>query len=144
MQRLDAGPLTSLVPGRTVILDGGHNPDAGQALAATLTESDLAKDGIDLVTGMLANKDIAGFLAPLRPLLRSIRSLPVPGHEHHGHEVFAGLAAQWDLPHASFETIQQALADVAAQDGASDRTVLIAGTLYLAGQVLMANGQPPV
>ncbi|MBT2187132.1 bifunctional folylpolyglutamate synthase/dihydrofolate synthase [Sphingobium nicotianae] len=143
MQRLDPGPLTDLLPGRTVILDGGHNPDAGQALAATLTDSDLARDGIDLVTGMLANKDIAGFLTPLRPLLRSIRSLPVPGHEHHGHEVFAALAAQWGLPHSAFDTVQQAFADI-AKDATSDRTVLIAGTLYLAGQVLMANGQPPV
>jgi dihydrofolate synthase/folylpolyglutamate synthase len=29
LQRLGEGPLTARVPGRTVWLDGGHNPDAG-------------------------------------------------------------------------------------------------------------------
>jgi dihydrofolate synthase/folylpolyglutamate synthase len=144
MQRLDAGPLTDLLPGRTVILDGGHNPDAGQALAATLTESALANNGIDLVTGMLANKDVTGFLEPLRPLIRSIRSLPVPGHEHHGPDVFAAVARDWDKPHSAFGTIREALQDIAANGDDPERTVLIAGTLYLAGQVLVENGQPPV
>jgi dihydrofolate synthase / folylpolyglutamate synthase len=144
MQRLEGGPLNAILPGRTLMLDGGHNPDAGQALAVTLQESALARDGIDLVTGMLANKDVLGFLEPLRPLLRSIRSLPVPGHEHHGPEVFAALAERWGLPHSAHETALAALADIAARDGDTNRTVLIAGTLYLAGQVLMANDQPPV
>jgi len=145
MQRLEAGPLTNLVPGRTVILDGGHNPDAGKALAQALGESGLVPGGVDLVTGMLANKDIEGFLTPLRPLIRSIRSLPVPGHEHHGPEVFAALAQRWEVPHAAFSTVQEALTDVAAtSNGRADRAVLIAGTLYLAGKVLMENGQPPV
>jgi dihydrofolate synthase/folylpolyglutamate synthase len=144
MQRLDAGPLTDLLPGRTVVLDGGHNPDAGQALARALSDGGYAVDGLDLVTGMLANKDVRGFLEPLKPLIRSIRSLPVPGHEHHGPEVFADVARSWGLPHAAFSTIREALEDIAATDPASERTVLIAGTLYLAGQVLTANDQPPV
>lgn len=142
-QRLEAGPLTAMLPDRTIILDGGHNPDAGQALALALEESGLAADGIDLVTGMLANKDVRGFLEPLRPLIRSIRSLPVPGHEHHGPELFAGVAESWGLPHAAFATIPEAIQSIAASDG-PPRTVLIAGTLYLAGQVLVANDQPPV
>jgi len=144
MQRLEGGPLNDLLPERALILDGGHNPDAGQALAKALTDGGLADDGIDLVTGMLANKDVRGFLEPLRPLIRSIRSLPVPGHEHHGPEVFAAVAAEWGLQHKPFDTIREALGDLARATEAPDRTVLIAGTLYLAGQVLTANDQPPV
>jgi dihydrofolate synthase/folylpolyglutamate synthase len=143
MQRLEGGPLNAILPKRTLMLDGGHNPDAGQALAATLRESALATDGIDLVTGMLANKDVLGFLEPLRPLLRSIRSLPVPGHEHHGPEIFAGIAERWDLPHSAHQTVTEALQDLANTAPESERTALIAGTLYLAGAVLIANDQPP-
>ncbi len=143
MQRLEGGPLNARIPGRAIILDGGHNPDAGKALATALQESGLAAEGLDLVTGMLANKDVRGFLEPLRPLLRSIRSLPVPGHEHHGPEVFAEVGAQWDIAHSAFTTIREALDDIAASGG-PERTVLIAGTLYLAGQVLIENDQPPV
>jgi len=142
MQRLEGGPLNDLLPGRALILDGGHNPDAGHALADALQESGLAEDGVDLVTGMLSNKDVGGFLKPLQPLIRSIRSLPVPGHEHHGPEVFASIAGEFGVPHRAFDSIEHALQDIAA--GESPRTVLIAGTLYLAGQVLMANDQPPL
>ena len=143
MQRLENGPLNELLPGRTIMLDGGHNPDAGQALATALVDGGLAGDGIDLVTGMLANKDVLGFLTPLRPHIRSISSLPVPGHEHHGPEAFAVIAADWNVPHRAFQTLTEALGDIAAQPEA-ERAVLIAGTLYLAGQVLVANNQPPV
>jgi dihydrofolate synthase/folylpolyglutamate synthase len=143
MQRIEGGPLNAILPGRVLMLDGGHNPDAGQALAVTLKESTLAAEGIDLVTGMLANKDVAGFLTPLRPLIRSIRSLPVPGHEHHGPDVFAQIAAEWDIPHSAHQIVTEALEDIAANDPGGTRTVLIAGTLYLAGAVLVANDQPP-
>jgi dihydrofolate synthase/folylpolyglutamate synthase len=144
LQRLEDGPLNAILPGRTLMLDGGHNPDAGQALAITLKDSALAEGGIDLVTGMLANKNVLGFLEPLRPLLRSIRSLPVPGHEHHGPGVFASVAESWGLPHSAHGTIIEALTDLAATSDREEGTVLMAGTLYLAGQVLMANDQPPV
>ena len=143
MQRLESGPLNARLPNCAIILDGGHNPDAGKALGIALQESGLAAEGLDLITGMLANKDVRGFLEPLRPLLRSIRSLPVPGHEHHGPEVFAEVGAQWDIPHRAFMTIREALDDIAMSAG-PERTVLIAGTLYLAGQVLIENDQPPV
>ncbi len=132
MQRLEGGPLNAILPGRTLMLDGGHNPDAGQALAVTLKESALAAQGIDLVTGMLANKDVKGFLEPLRPLLKSIRSLPVPGHEHHGPETFAALAGEWGLPHSAHETVIEALEDIAATG--SERTVLIAGDALSGGR----------
>jgi len=145
MQRLEGGPLNDLLPDRTLILDGGHNPDAGQAIAATLVCQGFIETGCDLVTGMLANKDVKGFLEPLRPLIRSIRSLPVPGHDHHGPEVFAAIAEGWGLPHRAFATVREALADIATDGGSvTERPVLIAGTLYLAGQVLVANNQPPV
>lgn len=143
MQRLENGPLNAILPGRTLMLDGGHNPDAGQALAVTLKESALAADGIDLVTGMLANKDVNGFLEPLKPMIRSIRSLPVPGHEHHGPETFAAIAQAWGIPHSAHQTVTEALQDVAQSAPGSTRTVLVAGTLYLAGAVLVANEQPP-
>lgn len=142
MQLLEGGLLNEILPNRTLMLDGGHNPDAGRALAFALTESITGEHGIDLVTGMLANKDVRRFLEPLRPLIRSIRSLPVPGHEHHGAEVFDALAKDWGVYHIACETIYDAMDDLALCSGT--RTVLIAGTLYLAGQVLLANNQSPV
>ncbi|MDE2621257.1 MAG: bifunctional folylpolyglutamate synthase/dihydrofolate synthase, partial [Sphingomonadales bacterium] len=77
LQRLGDGPLTALVPGRQVWLDGGHNPDAGLAIARHFAARD---DGLHLVIGMLANKDPAALVAPLDPLLASISVVPAPGH----------------------------------------------------------------
>ena len=52
---------------------------------------------MQVVIGMLANKDAAGFLAPLRHGIAHLHVLPVPGHEHHGPELFAALAADWGI-----------------------------------------------
>jgi dihydrofolate synthase/folylpolyglutamate synthase len=59
LQRLGKGPLTDLAGPRDVWLDGGHNPDAGLAIARHFT----GHAPLHLVLGMLANKDPAALLA---------------------------------------------------------------------------------
>ncbi len=130
MQRLGQGPVTALVPGRAVWLDGGHNPDAGEALAAALPPGKL-----HLVIGMLANKDPAALLRPLADRLASVSIVPVPGHEAHDP---ATLAAQTAAPVRAFADVPSALA--ALPPGGD---VLIAGSLYLAGEVLRLNAELP-
>ena len=130
LQRLGDGPLTALVPGREVWLDGGHNADAGQALARHLTGRPL-----HLVLGMLANKDPASIVAPLAGQLQSLSVVPVPGHDAHAPEAFAALAS---VPARAFADVEAALA---ALPSAGD--VLIAGSLYLAGDVLRRNRELP-
>jgi dihydrofolate synthase / folylpolyglutamate synthase len=132
MQRLADGPLTALLPaGSEVWLDGGHNVDAGLALAKHF-EGDARR--IHLITGMLANKNPASIIAPLAERLASITVLPVPGHEHHGVEAFGPDAkAAADIP--------SAIASLTVDP--EREIVLIAGTLYLAGEVLKANNQIP-
>ena len=132
MQPLGAGPLTALLPESTEIwLDGAHNIDAGLALARQF-EGEPRR--IHLITGMLANKDPAAIIAPLADRLASRTVVPVPGHDHHGAEAFGtGAKAAASVPDALRGL------DV---DPAHD-IVLIAGSLYLAGEVLSANGQCP-
>jgi len=130
LQLLDDGPLTALVPGRAVWLDGGHNADAGQALARHLAGHDL-----HLVLGMLANKDPASIIAPLAGQVLSLSIVPVPGHEAHAPEAFAGLTA------AAVQSCPDVAAALAALPPGGD--VLIAGSLYLAGDVLRRNRQLP-
>jgi dihydrofolate synthase / folylpolyglutamate synthase len=83
---------------------------------------------------MLANKDPAAIIAPLQDRLASITVVPVPGHEHHDAAAF-GLGC-----HAA-ENIEDALASLSIDP--ANETVLIAGSLYLAGEVLKANRQEP-
>lgn len=131
LQLLDDGPLTVLAPGRRVWLDGGHNPDAGAAIARHFA----ARPPLHLIVAMLANKDASAILAPLAGRLRSVSVVPVPGHDSHAPGDFAPHAAGRI---ASFATVADALRALPP-----DGDVLIAGSLYLAGEVLRLNRQAP-
>ena len=113
-------------------LDGGHNESAAQALAEALA----GQPKPHLILGMLANKDAAGFLRLLAPVVRSVSAVPVADHEHHAPEALAGLARDLGLD-------ARACADVPPALAALDGPVLIAGSLYLAGTVLALNGEAP-
>ncbi|MGD9809717.1 MAG: folylpolyglutamate synthase/dihydrofolate synthase family protein [Sphingobium sp.] len=143
LQRLTRGPLVGRLGGgaRTIWLDGGHNPAAGEMLGSFFTPERLSGEKLTLLIGMLANKDVAGFLEPLRGAIGAIHSVPVEGHAHHGADVFAVLAEQWGIAHVPHPTIEAA-ADGIMADGAT-RPLLITGSLYLAGEILKANDQPP-
>ncbi|MDH7970568.1 folylpolyglutamate synthase/dihydrofolate synthase family protein [Sphingomonas sp. AR_OL41] len=142
MQRLAAGPLTDLLPdGSTLWLDGGHNPAAGAAIARSLAATGHVP--LHLIVGMLSNKDAAGLLGPIAPLAASLTAVPVPDHEHHAPAALAESAAALGIPATgTAEDVRSALAALAERvDG--PLTVLILGSLYLAGAVLAANDQLP-
>lgn len=131
LQRLGAGPLTTLAGNRTVWLDGGHNPDAGQAIARHFANA----APLHLVMGMLTSKDPSAILAPLAGKLASVSIVPAPGHDAHTPADFAPFTK---LPVASFANVAEALAALP-----SEGDVLIAGSLYLAGDVLRRNDEAP-
>ena len=124
LQRLAPGPLAGA---REVWLDGGHNPSAGAILA-----QHFAGQRLHLVIGMIEGKDPTALVAPLAPNAASLTAVPVPGHDYFPAEAFGQTArAAPDVP--------TALAALPA-DGLP---VLIAGSLYLAGEVLRLNGEMP-
>ncbi len=124
MQRLSSGPLTGA---REVWLDGGHNPQAGAMLGAHF-----AGQRLHLVIGMIEGKDPASLIGPLGPAIASINAVPVPGHDWHPASAFGPDARPApDVP--------SALAEI-PEDGLP---ILIAGSLYLAGEVLRLNDELP-
>jgi dihydrofolate synthase / folylpolyglutamate synthase len=127
LQRLKPGPL---VHGE-VWLDGGHNASAGEAIARHF-----AGRKLDLVIGMLANKDAAGFLALLAPVARSVTAVPIEGHEHHAPDRLAALADAIGLPARTAANLSEAM------DHANE-PALITGSLYLAGVALALNAEVP-
>lgn len=128
LQRLAQGPLTG---SRTVWLDGGHNPDAGVAIARHLA----GQPPVHVVIGMLANKDPAAILGPLGDRALSVTIVPAPGHAAHSPDAFAPFSA---VPLSSAPDVAAALA--ALPPGGD---VLITGSLYLAGDVLRRNHEIP-
>jgi dihydrofolate synthase/folylpolyglutamate synthase len=140
MQTLSAGPLTDQLPtGSTVWLDGGHNPDAGAAIAKTL------EDGppVHVIIGMLMNKDALGFLAPFAHKIESLYAVPISGHEHHDPKDLCRIAKDhlgiaMAAPVADIDTAMERIAT-----NGLPSNVLICGSLYLAGEVLRMNDQSP-
>ena len=131
LQMLAPGPLTALAPGRKVWLDGGHNPDAGLAIARHFDR----QPPVHLIIGMLANKDPAAIVGPLEGHLLSLSVVPAPGHDAHAP---ADFAAHSSLTVQPFTSVPEALAALPASGD-----VLIAGSLYLAGEVLRLNEEFP-
>jgi dihydrofolate synthase / folylpolyglutamate synthase len=131
LQRLGAGPLTALAGGRTVWLDGGHNPDAGAAIARHLAD----QPPVHVVIGMLANKDPGAILTPLGRRVLSVTIVPAPGHDAHDAAAFAPFSA---VPVTRADDVAAALR--ALPPGGD---VLITGSLYLAGDVLRRNDEIP-
>lgn len=128
LQRLEPGPMTG---GREVWLDGGHNPDAGAMLARHFAGQD-----VHLIIGMLDNKNPAALLEPMAPMLTSVSAVPVPEHDFHASSVFGGVMKRFIDMFDDVPTALTALPD----DGLP---VLIAGSLYLAGEVLRLNDEVP-
>ena len=144
LQELAPGPLTAIIPGTECILDGGHNPDAARVIAAELANRPV----LNVVVGMLANRGIEDFLAPLAPHIDRLWAIPIPGHDHHSPETICRAARALGIGTAiPADDIRKALESVSATlaRDSDDRpqTVLITGSLYLAGKVLALNGEIP-
>ena len=146
MNRLGHGHLAALAPaGSELWLDGGHNPDGGRAIAAALADlEERVSRPLVLIVGMLANKDCEGFLRNFNGLARRIIAVPVPGAEKGlTAEAVADVARAIGLQATSRDNLEEALDAVRKLDLEPPPRILITGSLYLAGDVLRANGTPP-
>jgi dihydrofolate synthase/folylpolyglutamate synthase len=145
LQRLSPGPLIAPLAGTPVWLDGGHNASAGEAIAVALPRLIGGPDARSLIVilGMLANKDAAGFLAPFAEMIDTLIAVPVPGHACHAPADLLAVAAELNVPaRLTASAIPAALA-LCADAQRPAQAVLIAGSLYLAGEVLSANDEAP-
>ncbi|MFO1050505.1 MAG: folylpolyglutamate synthase/dihydrofolate synthase family protein [Geminicoccaceae bacterium] len=140
LQRLVSGPAVAAAPaGVTLWLDGGHNPAAGEVLAASLPAL-LRGRRLHLVVGMLSTKDLGRFLTPLLPLAAGLWFVPVPGEPlGRDPEASAGLARGLGAAARVAGSPAAAVAAIAAGETAPF-DVLICGSLYLAGEVLREHG----
>ena len=147
MQRLTGGPLVDqALPETEIWLDGGHNPSAGEAIAATLADlEDRVERPIFLICGMLNTKDPEGFLAPFHGLVRHAFMVPVEASDaSRSPEELVKIAESVGLSAEVAQNVASALKTV-GRNWQFERTprVLICGSLYLAGSVLAENQSAP-
>ncbi len=145
LQRLAPGPLSDrLPPGAELWVDGGHNPAAARAVAEYFRRHVPADRPFHLIFGLLANKDVEGVLKPFAGRASMVHGVPVPDHVHHGPEALATAARAAGSDGRAATDPADALGWIADNADADEPpVVLIFGSLYLAGEVLRDNGQPP-
>ena len=143
MQRLVKGRLVDHAPfGAEVWLDGGHNEDGGKVLGQAMADlEDKSPRPLIVICGTLTTKDTAAFLRAFAGLAQEVIAVPVEG-EHAGRPArdVAACAEKAGLPAASCQSVEQALSYLRARAWSAPPRILIAGSLYLAGAVLAANG----
>jgi dihydrofolate synthase/folylpolyglutamate synthase len=136
-EAIAAGIAGARWPGRLeevagVLLDGAHNPDGAAALAASLAALHPGRP-VELVFGVLADKDHAGMLRALAPAARRLHIVaPATPRARAAADVAAlarGLGARAD--HHPDLASALTCARAAAADGA---LVCVAGSLYLVGE----------
>ncbi|MDH3579781.1 MAG: bifunctional folylpolyglutamate synthase/dihydrofolate synthase [Hyphomicrobiales bacterium] len=138
LQRLSGGPLDEWAgEGAEILLDGGHNPAAGEVLAHTMAElEEKLPKPLHLVCGMMETKSAAGFFAPFEGLAELVVTIPVPGRDAcHDADSLAHAARAQGLNATAANSLKDALA-VSAKSATEPVRILICGSLYLAGDVL--------
>ena len=140
LQKLTRGPLVErLADGWELWLDAGHNPDAGRAIAEAAAES-WGERPLHLVAGMLDSKDPVGYFRPLAAVARDARCVAIPGEAASlAAAELAGAARDAGLAATAADGVDAALDEIVAGGGGPGR-ILICGSHYLVGAVLVENG----
>ena len=142
MQVLKKGPLVDKVPPEWELwLDGGHNPAAGEAIAATVKAWPGEKDSqpLYLITGLINTKDPAGFLAPFKDHVAGLWTIESDGEEASlSAEELCATAEKIGFKARPASSLSDAISEIIAQQKSAAR-ILVCGSLYLAGIVLREN-----
>ena len=146
LQKLSKGALADMAPlGTELWLDGGHNEDGGRALGQAMADlEEKAPRPLIVICGTLTTKDTSAFLRAFAGLAQEVLAVPVEGeYASRPARDVAACALAAGLPAAACQNVEQALTFLKARTWPVPPRVVIAGSLYLAGSVLQANGTPP-
>ncbi len=137
VQKLDTGVLAKIWPYQPIWLDGAHNAHGATALASTLRTIHNGKWNV--ICGALSTRDPTEFLAPLTQLADRVACLRIPNQD-------ASLSAKEMSAEArNLGLAASPAASLVACFDLLDRAapVIICGSLYLAGHILIQNETLP-
>jgi dihydrofolate synthase/folylpolyglutamate synthase len=142
LQQLTGTLAARLPDGAELWLDGGHNPAAARALAATARDWAAADPKpLVLVVGMLKTKNAGDFLGALAADADAMVAIPVVGEDASLTPAsLASRASDAGLTMGIKDSLEDALDHIAKTRSIVPPRVLICGSLYLAGTALSADG----
>lgn len=137
LQKIEAAGF-DVADNTEIWLDSGHNDSAGEALAAEVMQWKIQDSrSLHLVMGMLDTKDSARFLSPLLPHLSALHIVSIASDPQcQTKDDIEGKIKEmrYDVPLYAHDGCVDAILSI-ARDYPSSR-ILIAGSVYLAGEVL--------
>ena len=137
MQRLKRGPLVDAAPDAELWLDGGHNAACGEAGAAVIAQ--MPARPTYLICGMLNTKDCRSFMRPFKDVAAALYAVSIPGEAAAlSADETAAIATEVGLKGSPAGSVAEAVGHITTQ--APQARILICGSLYLAGAVLVENG----
>lgn len=136
LQRLE-GELTKALPETFELwLDGGHNPGAGEELAAWIS---IQQKPVHLICGMMATKDVEAFLKPMARHVKSLCAVAIEDEvATHPPVVVCDTAARLGMASVVTYNIKSGLEHIVKNNEYG--IILICGSLLLAGNTLWQNG----
>jgi len=155
-EHLKPGRLVDSLPEQCVRaldirIDGGHNPQAGLAIARELAELDeRAAMPVVMIAGMINTKDATGYFEAFRGLVSRVWTVPVNDSDAGvDPEDLAAQAKRAGFDASASRSVRDALLEACEwrethPAAANGLRVLISGSLYLVGEVLKENGTPPI
>lgn len=139
VQKLETGALVQAVGGTPIWLDGAHNAHGAAALVTAMTQLQDTDSGWSVIIGALNTRPIADFLAQIAPLASEVIAITIPDQDAAiSADEIKKAADDQGLSCKTAPDIHQALS--AIKDASH---ILICGSLYLAGHVLLENNTLP-
>ena len=134
MQQLKNGPLVDAWGARgSVVLDGAHNAAAAERLAQHIQKP------ATIICGIMNRKDVVAYLQPLKSVAAAFIAIDIPGMEN---DCMPAEALAEHARTIGIEVVRTSTLEGAAEqlDDCATDTLIICGSLYLAGEVLKNHG----
>ncbi len=137
IQHINKGKLLSYVheETNTLIVDGGHNEQAGKSLAEYL-EKIKGKRSIYLVFSMLTSKDLKAYLSNFSSLVTEIKCFKLRENFYETKDIIKK-AKELGIHANPNNSATEAIAQLSIQD--PNGIIVVCGSLYSAGKVLEQN-----
>lgn len=116
-----------------VIIDGGHNPECGEALKKVM-EQDLAGHRINAVMGMMADKDSMTYLSLVAPHFSKIFTLMPDNPRSLSAEELAEEAGNFCADVKACASVSEA-AKAAVSSLSREDVLIVCGSFYYAGEI---------